>query len=178
MALSLEKNILSNSNSLNSLFKKKKSDISNSNLYLSQKINNSSPNLLKKINLRSKSQINGKHKIKKILSDDYFKEKITTKFEEKGATPTQFTKYLVSKFKGVVENYEKLDIDEQIKINQLKNRKKSGKNNIFNSKKIDLNRNLNLTNSSKSYNSIKSLNSINLKKNIKKESKKNIELNI
>ena len=110
----------------------KKHKITNLNLRYSHRIKKSSPIILNEIS-RSKSAIKGKYKKSNILGKDFFNEKITTEFEEKGAKPSPFTKYLITRFKSVVENYEKLDMDEQIKIEEIKNksnRSSKGKNKI------------------------------------------------
>ena len=104
----------------------------NLNLRYSHRIKKSSPIILNEIS-RSKSAIKGKYKKSNILGKDFFNEKITTEFEEKGAKPTPFTKYLITRYKSVVENYEKLDMDEQIKLAEIKNksnRSSKGKNKI------------------------------------------------
>ena len=108
-----------------------KNKIGNLNLRYSHRIKNSKPIPLNEMS-RSKSALKGKYKKNKILGKDFFKEKITTEFEEKGAKPTPFTKYLITRYKSVVEKYEKLDMDEQIKLEEIKNKSyrcSKGKNN-------------------------------------------------
>ena len=131
-SLSNSQNYLLNSNLIN-----KKNKISN--LCLSHRINKSSPNIFKRGDKRCKSAFTNKYN-RHILSDDYFNEKITSNFEEKGAKATYYTKYLISTFKRIVENYEKLDYDEQLLMEGFQHfNKGKKKKKIFINKKKNLN---------------------------------------
>ena len=144
----------------------KKHKITNLNLRYSHRIKKTSPIHLNDIS-RSKSALKGKYKKSNILGKDFFNEKITTEFEEKGAKPSPFTKYLITRFKSVVENYEKLDMDEHIKIEEIKNksnRSSKGKNKKKNQdsyrKMNSFENNLSLRNSNKSSKNISNNNTV------------------
>ena len=131
------------------------------NLRYSQNLNKSSPNIFQ----RSKSALKEKYKKNNIINNIFNNEKFSYDFEEKKNKVTPFAKYLISKYKNVVDNYEKLENDEQIQMEEIYNRKSKGKNklnNSFNQKTLsDKFVSLNLRNSNKISNNGNNYNSNN-----------------
>jgi hypothetical protein len=131
------------------------------NLRYSQNLNKSSPNIFQ----RSKSALKEKYKKNNIINNIFNNEKFSYDFEEKKNKVTPFAKYLISKYKNIVDNYEKLENDEQIQMEEIYNKKSKGKNklnNSFNQKTLsDKFLSLNLRNSNKISNNGNNYNSNN-----------------
>ena len=75
---------------------------------------------------------------KNILDYASFHEKTEKEFENIGAKPSSYAKYLVKKYKDVVQNYQQVDEDEQKTSGKKINKKETNSNHSINGSNIDL----------------------------------------
>ena len=75
---------------------------------------------------------------KNILDYASVHEKTEKEFENIGAKPSSYAKYLVKKYKDVVQNYHQVDEDEQKTSGKKINKKETNSNHSINGSNIDL----------------------------------------
>ena len=75
---------------------------------------------------------------KNILDYASFHEKTEKEFENIGAKPSSYAKYLVKKYKDVVQNYQQVDEDELKTSGKKINKKETNSNHSINGSNIDL----------------------------------------